>query len=189
MACEKAGERLNAFLALLKAGGRIKTVTGKPAYRGITLASPAQTFRNRILLVGDAAGQVKPLTGGGIYFGLLCADMAADALHLAMEAGDFSAPRLSSYQKEWKGLLGRELRLGRWAHKLYGRLSDSRIDWLMSLAEKRGLPARLSASTEIGFDWHGSAMLHIVKQMVWPFGKKAALDINGKNPQEVRSHV
>lgn len=162
---------------------------GKAAYRGITLASPAQTYRNRVLLVGDTAGQVKPLTGGGIYFGLLCADMASETLHSALEKGDFSASYLFSYQKEWKRLLGRELRLGYRAHRVYGRLSDFRIDWLTSLADKRGLPVRLSESTEIGFDWHGSAMLHIVKQMVWPFGKKAALDINGKNPQEVRSHV
>jgi geranylgeranyl reductase family protein len=189
MAREKAGEHLTAFLASLKAGGKIKPSTGKPAYRGITLASPAQTFRNRILLVGDAAGQVKPLTGGGIYFGLLCADMASETLHSATEVGDFSASHLSLYQREWKELLGRELRLAYWAHKLYARLSDSRIDRLMSLAEKKGLPARLSASTEIGFDWHGSAMLHIVKQMVWPFGKRTRSIASNNNPLEERSHV
>ncbi|GAI10492.1 unnamed protein product, partial [marine sediment metagenome] len=42
-------------------------------------------------MVGDAAGQVKPTTGGGIYYGLLCADIAANNLHRALENDDLSA--------------------------------------------------------------------------------------------------
>ncbi|RJO62185.1 MAG: NAD(P)/FAD-dependent oxidoreductase [Dehalococcoidia bacterium] len=189
MAGKEAGTRLEAFLALLKKQGRIKAVTGKPAYRGITLTTPRQTYANRILLAGDAAGQVKPLTGGGLFFGLLCADIAADTLHSALEKGDFSASRLSSYQKEWKRLLGWELRLGGWAHRLYGRLSDARLEWLVALAERKGLAARLSASSGIGFDWHGSAMLHIVKQVVWPSARRPSPGTPANNPQEERSHV
>jgi geranylgeranyl reductase family protein len=187
MAQKEADSRMENFLALLKIRGRINAVRGKPAYRGITLATPHQTYANRVLLVGDAAGQVKPLTGGGIFFGLLCADMASDTLHSAVEAGDFSASRLSAYQKEWKCLLGSELRLGRWAHKLYGRLGDGRIEWLMRLAEKKGLAAELSVSSGIGFDWHGSAMLHLVKQAVWPLGKRPHSRPSGNKPLEVRS--
>ena len=189
MVKDRANNRLEAFLASLKKNGRIQDVTGKPAYRGITLAAPRHTYANRVLLIGDAAGQVKPLTGGGVYFGLLCADMAANTLHSAMESGDFSASRLSLYQKEWKRLLGRELSLGRCAHRLYKRLSDSRLDWLMALAERKGLANRLSASRGIGFDWHGSAMLHLVKQLVWPFAKKPSMDTPANTPQEGRSHV
>lgn len=189
MTRESADGRLDAFLSSLKSKGRITSVREKPKYRGITLVSPRQTYSNRVLLAGDAAGQVKPLTGGGVYFGLLCADKAAGTLHSAMEAGDFSASRLSSYQKEWRRLLGRELRLGRWAHRLYGRLSDYRIDGLIALAQRKGLADRLSASSSIGFDWHGSAMLHAVKQLVWPFAKRPASILPANNRQEERSHV
>jgi len=115
--------------------------------------------------------------------------MAADTLHSAMEAGDFSSPRLSAYQKEWKRLLGRELRLGSWAHRLYERLGEGRLEWLMALAGKKGLAAELSASPEIGFDWHVSAMLHIVKQLAWPFGRRLCSNPSDSSPLEVRPDV
>ncbi len=115
--------------------------------------------------------------------------MAAGTLHSAMEAGDFSSLRLSAYQKEWKRLLGRELRLGRWAHRLYGRLGEGRLEWLMALAEKNDLAARLSASTGIGFDWHGSAMLHVAKQVAWPLGKRPLSRPFDNSAQGVRSNV
>jgi len=189
MAQEEADSRLENFLTFLKTKGRIRSVRGKPAYRGITLATPQHTYADRVLLVGDSAGQVKPLTGGGIFFGLLCADMAADTLHGAMEVGDFSDLRLSAYQKEWKRLLARELRLGHWAHRLYRKLGEGRIEWLMRLADKKGLADRLSASSGIGFDWHGSAMLCVVKQAMWPSDKRPSSNPSDNSPLEVRPHV
>ena len=189
MADDRADERLEKFLALLKEKGRISAVRGKPAYRGITLRPPRKTYAHGVLLIGDAAGQVKPLTGGGLYFGLLCADMAADALHAAMEAGDFSAGCLSSYQKEWMRLLKWELRLGRWAHQLYARWCETRVERLMAWAERKGLAARLSASSGIGFDWHGSAMLQMVKQLAGLKRKQPRADLSDNNPLEVKIDV
>ena len=66
-------------------------------------------------MVGDAAGQVKPTTGGGIYYGLLCADIAANNLHRALDADDLSARNLANYEREWKKKLGRELKIGYYA--------------------------------------------------------------------------
>ncbi|MEE9173415.1 MAG: NAD(P)/FAD-dependent oxidoreductase, partial [Thermoplasmata archaeon] len=79
-------------------------------------------------MVGDAAGQVKPTTGGGIYYGLLCAEIAADTLNGALAGNDLSAENLAEYERRWKKKLGRELRVGYWARKLYERLSDGQID-------------------------------------------------------------
>jgi geranylgeranyl reductase family protein len=166
MAKENADRRLERFLSLLKDRNRISSIWGKPCYRGITLMPPKVTYKHGALLVGDAAGQVKPITGGGVYFGMLCADMAAGVLHDAMEASDFSVKRLSLYEKEWKRLLGQELRLGSWGRRLYGKMSDGRIESLIETAGKRGLIASLEASEGIGFDWHGSAMLHVMKRML-----------------------
>jgi digeranylgeranylglycerophospholipid reductase len=166
MARENADGYLSAFLERLKSGGKIVT-TGKPAYRGITTGQPRRICSDRLILVGDAAGQVKPLTGGGIYYGLLCADIAADVLHTAFEAGDFSVSRLSGYQKGCRELLGSELKLAGRAHSLYARMSDRRIDWLFDQAANRGLAGSLSARSDIGFDWHGRAMLQLVKQAIF----------------------
>jgi flavin-dependent dehydrogenase len=166
LAEREANLRLGKFLSLLKARGIVSAAGGRPLYRGVTLGPPKRTYGNRILLAGDAAGQVKPLTGGGIYFGLLCADIAASTLHKAMEASDFSAVYMRSYEKEWKHLLGSEIRLGDWASRLYGRLSDRTIDRAVEAARKRGIAERLSEASGIGFDWHGSAILQIIRELL-----------------------
>jgi digeranylgeranylglycerophospholipid reductase len=189
MAKQEADSRMERFISLLKSKGRISAVRGNPSYRGITLRPPQRTYSHRMVVVGDAAGQVKPLTGGGIFLGLLSADISADILHVALEERDFSPGRLSLYSKEWRRLFGKELKLGHLAHRLYGRMGDEQIEWLMALAEKKRLPAKLSASPAIGFDWHGSAMLQVVKQVMWPFTKSWPSSSSDDSPVEVRSHV
>lgn len=187
LAEREADKRLGKLVSLLESRGKISSSTGKPAYRGVTLSVPKKTYGERIILVGDAAGQVKPLTGGGIYFGLLCADMAASALHDAMGASDFSSACLSSYQKEWKKLLGGELRLGGWASRLYGRLGDRAIDRAVEAARKRGIADRLSVSSGIGFDWHGSAILQIIRELLRR-RKKPLIKVPSDNSEEVKSN-
>jgi digeranylgeranylglycerophospholipid reductase len=167
MTREHSDVRLSAFLSDLEKRGKISGVRGKVCFRGITVR-PKRSFARGVLLAGDAAGQVKPLTGGGIYFGLLCADLAAETLHAAFEASDFSASKLSDYQKQWKLLLGRELHLGGWAQRLYSRISDDRLDKMFALAERRNLSQLVASSEEIRFDRHGSAMLKIVRSFIWP---------------------
>jgi len=176
MADRQAPDYLSHFVSLLQKNGRIEALIGKPSYRGITLRAPAHTSAARALLVGDVAGQVKPLTGGGLYFGLMCADIAASTLHRALENGDFSARKMRSYDKECSDLLGRELRLGWQGHRLFGSLSDERIEWLARLAKRKSLPERLSASSQIGFDWHGRAILHLLKEIAWPFKRRTRYD-------------
>ena len=51
-----------------------------PRQKILPLSSIARTYRDRLLVVGDAAGLVKPTTGGGIYYSLLSAGLAADVL-------------------------------------------------------------------------------------------------------------
>ena len=91
---------LNKLLSSLKAQGKITSTEVIPGYGAIPLRPLPKTYADRILVVGEAAGQVKPTTGGGIYYGLMCADIAADTLHQAFQAHDFSESRLASYQKE-----------------------------------------------------------------------------------------
>lgn len=159
---------LDRFISHLRAEGKIVGDSAKPLYRGVTLRPAARTYGSRLLLVGDVAGQVKPLTGGGIYFGLLCADMAAEVLYKALETGDFSAAFLSGYQKAWRRLLGREIGLGYLARRLYQVLGDRWLDYVIRIAQRRGLARSLAAMPEIGFDWHGRAILHAMHQVIMP---------------------
>ena len=80
------GLYLSKLLASLLAQGKLASSEAEPSYGGIPLKPLPRIYGERLLVARDAAGQVKPTTGGGIYFGLLCADMAADTLHQALQS-------------------------------------------------------------------------------------------------------
>jgi len=54
------------------------------------------------LLIGDAGGFVNPMTGDGITPGMESALLAARTVESALEAGDVSAGRLSSYERAFR---------------------------------------------------------------------------------------
>jgi len=153
---------LQKLLSFLEAQGKIVSAGTKPGYRGILLKPPARTYGDRLLVVGGAAGQVKPTTGGGIYYGLLCADIAVDTLHQALGRGDLSARSLAGYEKGWRRRLGRELRTGYWARKLYEHMSDAQIDRAFDIIKSRGIDDALLKAEDVSFDWHGEVILRLV---------------------------
>lgn len=76
---------------------------------GAALAAPVQALGplahrvdpprlGGVLLVGDAAGFFDPLTGEGVYSALRGAELAAETIGGALDAGDWSAARLRRYQ-------------------------------------------------------------------------------------------
>ncbi|HET7461754.1 MAG TPA: FAD-dependent oxidoreductase [Longimicrobium sp.] len=58
------------------------------------------------LLVGDAAGYYDPFTGQGIYRALRGAELAAEAAHAALRAGDASARALAPYERARRRAFG-----------------------------------------------------------------------------------
>lgn len=97
----------------------------------------------------------------------------------AFQKGDFSASFLSKYEKLWKNELGNEIKLGKYFHKFYSKLSDNSIDTLFDAAKKDGL---LSFISEQGkFDWHKNAVLKILKS---PNLRKALLWESINNARE-----
>ena len=155
---------LRKLISSLQAQGKVASVEAEPCYRGIPIKPLPRTYGNRLVVVGDAAGQVKPTTGGGIYFGLLCADIAANNLHRALESDDLSAKSLASYERGWKKKLGQELRIGYWARKFYGRLSDRQIDRIFDIMESTNIDEALLKAGDFSFDWHGKALLKLLGQ-------------------------
>ncbi|HUU08734.1 MAG TPA: hypothetical protein VMW61_04385, partial [Dehalococcoidales bacterium] len=153
---------LQKLLSFLEAQGKIVSAGAKPGYRGILLKPPARTYGDRLLVVGGAAGQVKPTTGGGIYYGLLCADIAVDTLHQALGRGDLSARSLAGYEKGWRRRLGRELRTGYWARKLYEHMTDAQIDRAFDIIKSSGIDDALLKAEDVSFDWHGEVILRLV---------------------------
>ena len=154
---------LKKLISSLQAQGKIASVEVEPCYRGIPIKPLPRTYGNRLVVVGDAAGQVKPTTGGGIYYGLLCADIAANNLHRALASNDLSAKSLASYERGWKRKLRQELRIGYWARKFYGRLSDRQIDRIFEIIESTNLDEALLKTGDFSFDWHSKALLSLLK--------------------------
>lgn len=116
---------------------------------GVPIRPTPCSYSTRAMLVGDVAGQVKPTTGGGIYYALRCADIAGEVLGAALAAGDLSADALRPYEERWKGMLGRELRIGYVARRIYEQLGARELDSLLLLTASNGL-----LKEGVKFDWH-----------------------------------
>ena len=153
---------LSMLISSLSVQGKVVSGEVEFSYGGIPLRPLPRTYGDRLIVVGDAAGQVKPTTGGGIYYGLLCADIAADTLHRALETDALSAKGLANYEREWKKKIGRELKVGYWARKLYERLSDRQIDKMFDIIKNRGIDETLLKMEDLSFDWHSEAVLRLV---------------------------
>ena len=160
---QNPGRYLKNWLKQLVKQGKITSGDVSISYGGIPLKPPTRTYGERIIAVGDAAGQVKPTSGGGIYYGLLSADIAAVTLHQALTADDLSARRLANYQRGWRKKLGRELRTGYWARKLYERLSNRQVDRLFEIVKATGIDTALLEAEDISFDWHGQTIMRLLK--------------------------
>jgi len=175
---------LNKLLSSLKTQGKITSTEAILGYKAIPLQPLPRTYADRILVVGEAAGQVKPTTGGGIYYGLMCADIAADTIHQAFQAHDFSESRLASYQKEWRARLGKELQVGYWAHRLYKKLNNRQIERLHKFISNNGIPQFIAELDDFSFDWHSKLILKTLKhlavsipaQAIKPFKHNATID-------------
>ncbi len=156
------GLYLRKLMSSLLAQGKIVSAEAEPSYGGIPLKPLARTYSERLMVVGSAAGQVKPTTGGGIYYGLLCADMAANNFHRALKSNDLSAKSLANYERDWRRMLGQELKIGYWARKFYERLNDRQIDRIFDIIKSNGIDEALLKADDLSFDWHGKVVLRLI---------------------------
>ena len=150
---------LKNLLADLYREGRIESTDVRITPGGIPLKPLRKTYRDRVLVIGDAAGQVKPTTGGGIYYGLLCADIAIDVLIRALDTDSLSEGFLAEYQRSWRNLIGAELRSGYIARRIYEKLSNRQIEYIFNIIESKGIKESLLRSPDISFDWHRKAII------------------------------
>jgi digeranylgeranylglycerophospholipid reductase len=160
---ENPGDYLKKWLEHLKSTGKIASSDVKIDYGAIPLKPLKRTYGDRMIVVGDAAGQVKPTSGGGIYYGLICADIAADTLHQALTDDDLSAKRLSRYEKAWRRKLGRELRTGYWARRLFEGMSYRQCDRLFEILKAGGIDEALLKAEDLSFDWHSRTIKQLLK--------------------------
>ncbi len=132
----------------------------RPRIKPIAQGLVTGTFRDRVLVVGEAAGQVKTTTGGGIYWGLLCSEIAVNVLLNAFRKDDFSAERLSEYETLWRRLLESEIKAGLFVRKVCSYLKDNQIDRIIQLAKTDGIINFIKKNAL--FDWHGKALVNLL---------------------------
>lgn len=120
----------------------------------------SKTYWNGLLVVGDAASQVKPTTGGGVILGSLCAKIAGEVAHDALETNNFSEKFLSRYQSRWRKLIAFDLAAMRQVRKMLNRLRDDKIDTIIELCSKLGMDRALEETGDL--DFQGKTLLRII---------------------------
>jgi len=164
LATSHAKLHLQKFLNNLFDQGKITSEEVEIRQKAIPIGTLTHSYRDRVLVIGDAAGQVKPTTGGGIYFGHLGAKIAAEVLDEALSSDNLTAAQLSHYQKLWKAKMGKELSLGCRARQAYIKLSDSQIEGIFSVLNSSGMAESLLKSRDFSFDWHSRLILAGLKR-------------------------
>ncbi len=88
-----------------------------------------------------------------------CAELAAETLHKALALEDLSARRLRAYETLWKKRLGRELRVGFYARRMYEALGDRQVEYLMNTIAHNGIHRDIVQGRLSSFDWHAELIL------------------------------
>jgi digeranylgeranylglycerophospholipid reductase len=128
----------------------------------IPLAGPIpKTYSNGFLVVGDAASQVKPTTGGGVIFGLTCANVAGEVAYEAVKNNNFSEAFLSSYQYQWKRLVGFDLAAMLQMRRMLNSLSDSKTDKIIDWCNRLGVDDVLEKVGDL--DFQGRSLIPMIK--------------------------
>ncbi len=101
--------------------------SGKPVLSTLCGGVPCALTRKQIsgegyMLVGDAAHQVNPISGGGIVSGMYAGMVAGKVAAGAVQDKNFSAARLSEYDKEWGKSIGKD-------HERFYRIKEAVFDF------------------------------------------------------------
>jgi len=103
----------------------------------VPVSNPAeQTVADNLVLVGDAARHVDPITGGGLTHCLEGGKIAGEVIAKAIKAKDYSAERLSEYEKGWKDAFGPKIKRNYLVKELMLEMDDKTLNKLASALEK-----------------------------------------------------
>jgi digeranylgeranylglycerophospholipid reductase len=98
---------LNHFISKhpeLKKGETIRFLAG-----AVPVAKPVESYKDNLLLVGDAARHSDAVTGGGLTTSLEGGKIAGEVVGAAVKEQKFDKEFLSSYENRWKEAYGTKL--------------------------------------------------------------------------------
>jgi flavin-dependent dehydrogenase len=108
-------ENLNLKQAFKQSMEKLEiTLKGEPTFGGryVTSGPIGRTYRDRILVCGDAAGQVFAGIGEGIYFSLKAGQLAGQTAVRAVKNDMLNSEFLKEYEVNWNHSFGRQLDAG-----------------------------------------------------------------------------
>jgi len=123
-----------------------------------------KSFRERVLVVGEAAGQVKSTTCGGIYYGLISAELAAETAEEAFSKNRFDDHILRKYEQRWRRELGGEIEIGYRFRQIFSGINDKQIDRIFELLNSDGIAPLIRNRAQ--FDWHKDLILALARHAV-----------------------
>jgi len=137
--------------------------------KSIAYGLSRKTTGERVMAVGEAAGQVKTTTGGGIAYGLFCSEIAVKVLKEAFSKGKFDRREFMEYEKLWKSKLRKEIRMGDYARRIFGKFNDSQIEKAFKFIKGReGLMKLLEKNFD--FEFHSKFLplgMRILKEILF----------------------
>ena len=158
---EKTQENIKYFLNKLINEGKILDLNYDIKSWGIPISPINKTYKNRILITGDAAGLTKPTTGGGIYYSLLSGQLAAKTSIEAINNNNLSENKLKEYQSAWKNIFGKEISISHYSRLFFETLNDEQIEKIISLGFE--FQKELINESDFSFDWHSKVILKAFK--------------------------
>jgi len=101
------------FIAVLKEKKLLPETFVVENLKGATLPifPLRNTYRDRLVLCGDAAGFINPITGEGIYYAMVSGQIASEVIVDGLKQNDLSKEFLSHYQTVWYNDFGKDLKL------------------------------------------------------------------------------
>ncbi len=124
----KLSERLRSFIETYDLAKRFRVAAwGRIKNKAALLPNEISpmTYRDRLLLIGDAAGFGDRITWEGISYALRSADLAVKTFCLAHDRNDFSIEVMKEYEGTWKSSFEKDLRYGK---KLQKMMFDKDLD-------------------------------------------------------------
>ncbi|MHA1230228.1 MAG: NAD(P)/FAD-dependent oxidoreductase [Candidatus Helarchaeota archaeon] len=101
----------------------------------VPICSPLKRcVKDRVLLVGDAANQINSTTAEGIRYALICGKMAGLVINYALKNENIDF--LIHYDKYWRSILGKEIRLSNVSRKFFFRFDDKDYSSLIKIIKK-----------------------------------------------------
>ena len=159
----QVGDNMDRFLKTLTDSGVVTSVLSPSQTWGIPIRPLPKTYGTRVLVAGDSAGLVKPTTGGGIYYALISGELAALTIGEAFDVGRFESPELVRYEKAWKGVFGKELRVGYYARLMFESLNDKQVESLLEEFLSEKMLNEVLNAPDFSFDWHSTIIIKVLR--------------------------